>query len=168
MSEIRQVYGDRYNHFVPPPVIELTGGVRSGRKYNIDSARGRKLKLIERDGATCRYCGSSETLTIEHLTPKSRGGSNALENLALSCYSCNHKKANLTDSEFLDYCEKNPDCRLCGLKVSGESFLAFVSYCSHRCKVRCARLLTEVPIFATLVLDAEPHLRKTYLLALKY
>ncbi len=39
-------------------------------------------------------------LEIEHLTPRSRGGSNTVDNLAISCHECNQKKNNLTAEEF--------------------------------------------------------------------
>ncbi|WP_445638757.1 HNH endonuclease [Nostoc sp. DSM 114161] len=35
-----------------------------------------------------------ERLTIEHLLPKSRGGSNSFENLRLSCFKCNNTRGN--------------------------------------------------------------------------
>lgn len=37
----------------------------------------------------------------EHVIPKSRGGSNRISNLVLSCRSCNQKKSNLTLEEYL-------------------------------------------------------------------
>ncbi len=46
--------------------------------------------------ARCRYCGRRlklRRLTLDHVVPRSRGGSNALENLVLSCLPCNHEKA---------------------------------------------------------------------------
>ena len=39
-------------------------------------------------------------LEIEHLIPKSRGGSNRISNLAIACHDCNQKKSNLTAEEF--------------------------------------------------------------------
>lgn len=38
---------------------------------------------------------------IEHRIPSCRGGSSQLENLVLSCSSCNTAKGTLTDDEFL-------------------------------------------------------------------
>ena len=37
----------------------------------------------------------------EHVVPRSRGGSNRISNLVLSCRSCNEKKDNLPIEEFL-------------------------------------------------------------------
>lgn len=50
---------------------------------------------------TCVYCGVSETqLQIEHLIPRSRGGSDRASNLAIACEACNLKKGNQTAAEF--------------------------------------------------------------------
>jgi hypothetical protein len=49
----------------------------------------------------CAYCGAKNTaLEIEHIVPKSRGGSNRLSNLCLACHVCNQKKGNQTAAEF--------------------------------------------------------------------
>jgi HNH endonuclease len=46
----------------------------------------------------CAYCRTAEALTVttfefEHITPRSAGGETVLENLCLSCPSCNRYKA---------------------------------------------------------------------------
>ena len=40
----------------------------------------------------CVYCGSTEPLTIDHVTPLSKGGTHTIDNLALACKSCNSSK----------------------------------------------------------------------------
>jgi CRISPR/Cas system Type II protein with McrA/HNH and RuvC-like nuclease domain len=56
----------------------------------------KKHRLAERDGgAHCFYCGIREKiyrLTIDHLVPRSRGGTHALANLVLACEPCNKAK----------------------------------------------------------------------------
>lgn len=52
----------------------------------------------------CVYCGTWLTeaeLTIDHVIPTSRGGSNLPSNKAPACRECNFNKAQLTASEFL-------------------------------------------------------------------
>ena len=49
----------------------------------------------------CEYCHISESLqyvtfTMDHAIPISQGGDDTLENLALSCFSCNRRKSNKT------------------------------------------------------------------------
>lgn len=60
----------------------------------------------------CYYCGRktflflSETddpgrmATLDHLTPRSRGGHNTHENMKLACKRCNGLKASMTEKEF--------------------------------------------------------------------
>lgn len=57
--------------------------------------------LAARDGKLCRYCGSTKRLTIEHLRPKTRGGTDRMGNLGISCYACNTAKGPLNEREFL-------------------------------------------------------------------
>jgi 5-methylcytosine-specific restriction endonuclease McrA len=62
-----------------------------------------KEYLREKTGFKCAYCGKEGTkgkLEIEHIIPKSRGGSNRISNLTLACHSCNQKKDNKTAKEF--------------------------------------------------------------------
>lgn len=57
--------------------------------------------LLEKFGRECAYCRKSDTpLQIEHVVPKSRGGSDRITNLTLACGDCNQKKGNLTAVEF--------------------------------------------------------------------
>lgn len=52
-------------------------------------------------GDVCRYCGTDEDLTIEHLIPRSRGGTDAQSNLGVSCRTCNQDKGPLRDEEYM-------------------------------------------------------------------
>ncbi|MGM3309080.1 HNH endonuclease [Anabaena sp. WFMT] len=64
---------------------------------NSKQKQSKKRQLIDMYGACCWWCGKSmsiETLTIEHLHPRSRGGSNSSENLRLACLTCNHSRGN--------------------------------------------------------------------------
>jgi hypothetical protein len=57
--------------------------------------------LIHRDGESCFYCGATDTkLFKEHISPRAIG-SNSVNNLVLSCLSCNTKKSNNHVDEFL-------------------------------------------------------------------
>lgn len=49
-------------------------------------------QLVERDGNKCRECGATSDVTVDHIQPLSRGGSNDLANLQLLCRQCNSRK----------------------------------------------------------------------------
>jgi len=52
---------------------------------------------------TCVYCKRSAVpLTIEHVTPRSLGGSNRVSNLAAACRTCNQKRGNRPLEQFTD------------------------------------------------------------------
>jgi 5-methylcytosine-specific restriction endonuclease McrA len=48
--------------------------------------------IYARDGHKCQYCGATRKLTIDHVIPKSKGGSDDWDNLVVACSSCNIKK----------------------------------------------------------------------------
>jgi 5-methylcytosine-specific restriction endonuclease McrA len=48
----------------------------------------------------CVYCGATENLTLKHLTPLVRGGTNDRANLAIACRDCNYRKGPRTAEEF--------------------------------------------------------------------
>lgn len=55
-----------------------------------------------RDSFTCQYCHKglpAAKLTLDHVTPKSRGGKSTWENLAACCYACNNRKGDKTPAE---------------------------------------------------------------------
>ncbi len=61
-----------------------------------------RRNIFLRDQSTCQYCGhifSSRELNIDHVYPRSRGGKNTWENLVLSCFPCNTRKADRTPDE---------------------------------------------------------------------
>jgi 5-methylcytosine-specific restriction endonuclease McrA len=75
----------------------------SGVEYQQGELMGYEVReyLLEKWERQCAYCGKTNIpLQIEHIIPKSRGGSNRLNNLTLACKNCNRKKANQTAAEF--------------------------------------------------------------------
>ena len=77
----------------------------------VDYQRGRmydyadkKAYLLEREQGCCIYCGihfSFAKMEIEHVVPKSKGGTDSLNNLVLSCSVCNKAKGNQDVQTFL-------------------------------------------------------------------
>ena len=63
--------------------------------------------LLEKWGRKCAYCGTEKVpLQVEHIHPKSKGGSNRISNLCLACEPCNLKKGVQSITDFL---AKKPD-----------------------------------------------------------
>ncbi len=51
-----------------------------------------RLNVYARDESTCQYCGRRlprSELNLDHVVPRSRGGSTSWENVVCSCVSCN-------------------------------------------------------------------------------
>lgn len=48
-----------------------------------------RQQIYERDGLECLRCFRTDKLTIDHITPRSRGGSDSAENLQTLCVDCN-------------------------------------------------------------------------------
>jgi hypothetical protein len=60
-----------------------------------------RVYLLEKFQRRCVYCGRSQTVfELDHVLPSSRGGSDRVSNLVLSCHECNTAKGNQTASEF--------------------------------------------------------------------
>jgi 5-methylcytosine-specific restriction endonuclease McrA len=61
-----------------------------------------RRNIYKRDNHMCQYCGSkrpSEELSIDHVVPRSRGGTMSWTNCVLACLECNVKKGNRTLEE---------------------------------------------------------------------
>jgi 5-methylcytosine-specific restriction endonuclease McrA len=52
--------------------------------------------IYKRDGHKCQYCGSTKDLTIDHVTPRSKGGNDTWDNMVTCCQPCNSRKGNKT------------------------------------------------------------------------
>ena len=74
-----------------PVVIRLVTYVRIPR-----DAHSRKITrraIFARDRWTCQYCGRERgKLTVEHVIPRSKGGSSAWDNIVTCCAPCNRRK----------------------------------------------------------------------------
>jgi 5-methylcytosine-specific restriction endonuclease McrA len=71
-------------------------------KLNSRKYRTHKERVFNRDGRTCRYCGSDEEpLHIDHIIPRKRGGTHDLDNLQVLCKACNLAKSSKEEGVFL-------------------------------------------------------------------
>jgi 5-methylcytosine-specific restriction endonuclease McrA len=58
-----------------------------------------KAAIYRRDNNTCQYCGSTRSLTIDHLIPRCKGGDSSWTNVLLACSTCNTKKGSRTPEQ---------------------------------------------------------------------
>ena len=59
-----------------------------------------RKNILRRDAYKCAYCGRSDLhLTIDHIIPKAKGGSESWENLVCACTKCNNRKGGRTPEE---------------------------------------------------------------------
>lgn len=75
----------------------------NGIEYQQGKLQGYNVKdyLLEKFKYQCAYCGKSNIpLEVEHIIPKSKGGSNMVSNLTIACHKCNQKKGSKTAEEF--------------------------------------------------------------------
>lgn len=71
-----------------PSVIRLTRFVRVPYRTTVPLSR---RAVFARDGGRCQYCGRAAE-NLDHVTPRSRGGPHAWENVVASCRPCNSRK----------------------------------------------------------------------------
>ena len=57
--------------------------------------------VLLRDGQRCMYCGcTDQVMTLDHILPRSKGGSDHLSNLVPACRPCNSSKGARTPEEW--------------------------------------------------------------------
>jgi len=78
-----------------PVVARLTRYVRVPFPASVPLSR---RAVFTRDGQTCVYCGGSAT-SIDHVVPRSRGGTHTWDNVVAACRRCNHTKADRSLAE---------------------------------------------------------------------
>ncbi len=76
----------------------------SGVEYQQGELAGYEVReyLLEKWSRKCAYCGVTNTqMEVEHIQPRSNGGSNRVSNLTLACRRCNQAKGNQDIRDFL-------------------------------------------------------------------
>lgn len=72
-----------------PSVMRLSRYVRVPYRASVPMTRA---GVLRRDGRRCAYCGKRAD-TIDHVVPRSRGGTHSWENCVAACRVCNSRKA---------------------------------------------------------------------------
>jgi 5-methylcytosine-specific restriction endonuclease McrA len=81
-----------------PRVLLLIAYERVPKRH----VRFSRFNIYARDNNTCQYCGRRlprTELNLDHVIPRSRGGTSTWENVVCSCHSCNRRKGGKTPEE---------------------------------------------------------------------
>lgn len=68
----------------------------------IQSVKFNRMNVFYRDNFTCQYCAGkfkAIELTLDHVYPKSKGGTTSWDNIVSACHDCNNKKADMLTHE---------------------------------------------------------------------
>ena len=104
---------------VMPIINEMPTSVKPFRKLYSDGHTAKlaykrskwaytRTRLAEAQNWKCCFCGcymteiagKKNSVTVEHVVPKSMGGTDDVENLAASCYRCNNNRGTKDANEF--------------------------------------------------------------------
>lgn len=77
----------------------------SDDEYQQGTLQGYEMReyLLQKFNHSCVYCGVTDvSLELDHVKPRSRGGSDRVSNLVVSCVDCNQKKGNRSVESFVE------------------------------------------------------------------
>ena len=90
-----------------------------------------RVAIYMRDGLACGYCGATiedeAQLTLDHCTPRVKGGSNKPDNLITCCHACNSKRQDTPMATFAAAVAKT-----LGRKITKASIMSHVNNCRKR------------------------------------
>jgi 5-methylcytosine-specific restriction endonuclease McrA len=77
---------------------KTAGNAGKGSKW---IGKVRRRRIYARDGHRCVWCGRlAEKLTLDHVVPRSHGGTKENQNLVTACMPCNRLRGNASVIEF--------------------------------------------------------------------
>jgi 5-methylcytosine-specific restriction endonuclease McrA len=88
VSSTDRVFHSERSSFPEPSIVRLTYFVKV--PYQARVALNRKA-VFARDGHVCQYCGAPAE-NIDHVIPRSKGGTHTWDNVVAACRPCNMRK----------------------------------------------------------------------------
>lgn len=102
IKNITSKSGNRYAYNYLVESIHTKNGSRQkvkkylGRAKHLGVLRNEDIKaLFKKYGYRCALCYCQENLTIDHIIPLTKGGTNDIPNLQILCLDCNLRKRDL-------------------------------------------------------------------------
>lgn len=90
-----EVWASELSSVRVPSVVRLTSFVKVPYRRAVPVTR---RAVFGRDGHRCQYCGDSAE-SLDHVTPRSRGGPHTWENVVACCRTCNMRKGDRLPAE---------------------------------------------------------------------
>ncbi|MFN8389346.1 MAG: HNH endonuclease [Bdellovibrionota bacterium] len=90
-----------------PAVVRLLRYIHLGRRRPPLT----RFNLLARDNFECQYCACSLSMadsTIDHIVPRSQGGTTCWHNIVVACHDCNRKKGGRTPAQAKMNLRKEP------------------------------------------------------------
>jgi 5-methylcytosine-specific restriction endonuclease McrA len=86
----RRIYAATFSFCIPEVIVLRTFNGRFSKEVRFS-----RRNIFERDENRCQYCGDKlerSELTLDHVIPRSRGGTSTWNNIVLACIRCNLHK----------------------------------------------------------------------------
>lgn len=98
VAVVHEAMPDRlFGTYPRPLVVRLVQYVVTRWRYTTGPSWSRS-GVLARDRSRCGYCGGQAS-TVDHITPRSRGGRNSWLNTVAACGPCNQRKGDRTPAE---------------------------------------------------------------------
>jgi 5-methylcytosine-specific restriction endonuclease McrA len=94
VAVIEEATEETFGPFPMPRVLRLVRYVVARWR----NRRGCTKSAVKARDRMCAYCGGSAD-TVDHIVPRSRGGTLTWDNAVAACLRCNHRKADRTPAE---------------------------------------------------------------------
>ena len=93
----RRIHAPSFSLCVPEVIVLSVFNSRFSKEVCFS-----RRNIFERDENTCQYCGRKferSELTLDHVVPRSRGGSSTWTNIVVACLKCNIRKGDRLPNE---------------------------------------------------------------------